>query len=166
MNALQVAPQTRTVRKPSPARATKPSAKQQARAHRHRWSHRGVYVFVGTSAILNALAMGVHASEHHASWKLSWGLGGAVAGLIIPCMVFILAKVAGMQWRDNKRTLAYITAGVGLSLLALSVCHCASSLAWLNGSTDDWSLAWVGAFAMAVTIDGGLVACELDIVLG
>lgn len=107
---------------------------------------------VTMSAGLNAYANSMHATIP---------VAGAALGIMIPCLVFVLCKVAGMQYRMGgiARKLAYFTAGVGASLLALSVWHCACSLALLTGSHI------MLALPLAIAIDGGLVACELDIVL-
>lgn len=143
-----------------------PSKRAITLAHRHRWSHIGVYTFVGASAGLNALALGIHAYSHHTGdAKLWWTVPSIMIGLVIPFMVFILAKVAGMQYRAGSRRLAYFTACVGGFLLLLSITHCASAIALLTGATYGWNVASMGATMMAITIDGGLVACELDIVL-
>jgi hypothetical protein len=145
--ALKIARDTRTSRKPQ----TRPLVS-------HAWSHTGVYVCVITSALLNGYANSLHATIAIAGWML---------GIMIPLLVLILSKVAGMQHRRraslrvNKRVimLAYVTAAVGACLLVLSVWHCACSLALLTGSHITMALP------MAVAIDCGLVACELDIVL-
>lgn len=154
MPALTIARPTRkSDSSAKPAKAPKPSAKAQARDQRHTWSHRGVALTVGLSAALNAYANAQHATVPAA---------GVAIGVAIPCLVFVLSKVAGMQYRAGgvSRRLSHFTGSVGLALLGLSVWHCATSLALLTGSP-----VWL-ALPMAIAIDGGLVACELDIVLG
>ena len=124
----------------------------------HVWSHTGVYVCVFTSALLNGYANAMHATIPAAGWML---------GIMIPALVLILSKVAGMQHKrkaclrvhKNVYPLAYMTACVGACLLVLSVWHCACSLALLTGSHI------MLALPMAIAIDCGLVCCELDIVL-
>lgn len=54
-----------------------------------------------------------------------------------------------------RRPIAYGVGGVGVSLLALSIVHCAQSISLLTSS--HWTLSTL----MAVAIDGGLVACEM-----
>lgn len=144
--------------KPAPKRARKqatapaaPSKRAIAQAHRHAWAHTGVIMCVGMSAGLNGYANSMHATIAWAGWAL---------GVMIPCLVLVLSKVAGMQYRAGSRKLAYFTGCVGASLLLLSVWHCACSIALLTGVSHAWMCV-----PMAVAIDGGLVACELDIVL-
>lgn len=128
-----------------------PSRKALERAGRHVWAHAGVGLCVTLSAGLNAYANAQHATVP---------LAGAAIGIMIPCLVFILCKVAGMQWKAKSLTLARFTASVGVALLALSVWHCACSLALLTGSHI------LLALPLAVAIDGGLIACECDVILG
>lgn len=130
---------------------TQPSRKELATADRHKWAHVGVYMCVIMSSGLNGYANALHSPVVLAGWAL---------GIMIPCLIFVLARVAGMQWRAKRIGLARLTAGAGLGLLTLSVWHCATSLALLTGSHI------LLALPMAVAIDCGLVACELDIVLG
>lgn len=150
-----------TAKRARPKETVKPVKSKRAtmQVTKHRWAHVGVGMCVLMSVWLNGYASGIHAPD---LWT------GRVLGGMIPCVVFVLAKVAGMQYRMNtcmgvirgrKIMLAYVTASVGLGLLALSVWHCACSLSLLTGSHI------MLALPMAVAIDCGLVACELDIVL-
>ena len=148
---------------PARKRAVKPATAQPskralAQADRHEWSHRGLYLTVGMSACLNAYANYQHAPMGYAC------VGAIALGIGVPCLIFILCKVAGMQYRSHARLgsfeLAYFTAGVGVSLLVLSIYHCACSLALLSGVNH-----WGWCVPMAIAIDGGLIACELDLVL-
>lgn len=141
------------------SKSPKTTSKATATKGSHTWAHAGVYVCVVTSAGLNGYANSMHATVPAAGWML---------GIMIPCLVLILSKVAGMQHRRraclraNKRVLplAYITGSVGGCLLVLSVWHCACSLSLLTGSHIMLSLP------MAIAIDCGLVCCELDVILG
>lgn len=149
------------IRKPRTIKLATESSSPKAKPTDHRWAHAGVYGFILTSAYLNALANGMHAPTDQI-------IVARIMGAIIPMFVLILCKVAGTQHRRRRtikvgsRTymLAYFTAGVSLSLLVLSVYHCACSIQVLTGSP------FICALMMAITIDVGLVACELDVVLG
>jgi hypothetical protein len=127
------------------------TGKALAKANRHAWAHAGVGGCIVASAYLNGYANSLH-SPH--PWT------GAILGAFVPTLVFILARVAGLQWRAGRRGLAQITAGSGGLLLLLSVWHCALSLAILTGSHIALALP------MAIAVDCGLVACELETVLG
>lgn len=146
--------------KPASVRATKIAPKSSTKpSTSHAWSHAGVIMTVCTSAWLNGYANAMHAPYAIPAWGL---------GIMIPCLVFVLCKVAAKQHRKNacikiqgrKIMLATITASVGGCLLALSVHHCACSLAVMTHSS------LMLAYMFAIAIDCGLVACELDIVLG
>lgn len=151
MSALNIVRATKSV-KPATKHARIPKECS------HAWSHMGVYVCVVTSALLNGYANSLHATIPAAGWML---------GIMIPLLVLILSKVAGMQHRrravirvhKSAYPLAYMTAAVGGCLLTLSVWHCACSLALLTGSHITMALP------MAVAIDCGLVCCELDIIM-
>lgn len=129
----------------------KVSKRAAERAHKHAWAHAGVGMCVFTSACLNGYANAMHASIP---------VAGAMLGVMIPCLVLVLSKVAGMQWKGRVHTLAYFTAGTGVSLLILSIYHCACSIALLTGSH------MLLCIPMAIAIDCGLVCCELDVILG
>jgi hypothetical protein len=98
------------------------------------------------SAGLNGYANSMHASVEWAGWAM---------GIVIPAIILILGKVAGILYKRRQNQLAYLTAGAGIGLLLLSVWHCASSIALLTGSDI------IAAVPMAVAIDVGFVACEL-----
>lgn len=118
---------------------------------KHAWPHVGVMMCVLMSACLNG-----YANAQHAPIPVL----GVVLGIMVPCLIFVLCKIAGMQVGRRKHYLALYTAFVGACILFLSVWHCACSLQTLTGSP------WWLALMLAIAIDGGLVACELDIVLG
>jgi Na+/proline symporter len=152
MNALplKLAPETPTTKprarrkaKPAPAPAVEPVPHAD---HLRLYATTGVGVMVILSALLNGFAN----SQHSPITWAGWGMG-----LVVPCIVLILAKVAGLLWRRGNRRQGYVTAGVGAGLLALSVWHCSQSIALLTGSPVVLSLP------MAVAIDAGLVACEV-----
>lgn len=131
-------------------------------ASRQTWAHIGVYTSVALSALLNGYSNSTHAPKDSVGvWVCAIGLG-----VVVPFIVFVLAKVAGSQWRDagtgwtQRRVLALITAGVGGVLLALSVRHCADAIYLLTG------MSWNQALMLAIAIDCGLVACELEVVTG
>lgn len=158
--SVKIARETTTTRKPV---ATRKSAASQSESHQ--WSHRGIALTCGLSVVLNA-----HANLHHmhASLVSTAAILPLFMGVVIPCLVYIFARVAGTQWRRKARViiggrripLAAITAFSAVGLLGLSIEHCATSLTLLAGMSG-WQ-----AYAMAIAIDGGLVACELDVVLG
>ena len=130
-------------------RAGKPSPKAAARALNHQWAHTGIYTCVGLSAVLNATA-----NYHHA--PMGGGAWAIMLGIVIPCIVYILARVGGVQWSMGARYLAMFTASMGAGLLALSIHHCGDAISMLTGMQS-----WEGVL-MAIAIDGGLVACELE----
>jgi hypothetical protein len=133
-------------------RTKTPSTKAIMRANNHRWAHAGVALCVGLSAILNACANYHHASKGAGAWAI-------MLGIAIPALVFILARVGGSQWRMQSRRLAIFTACMGAGLLGLSIHHCGDAISMLTGMST-----WEGVL-MAVAVDGGLVACELETVL-
>lgn len=148
--------QTTETTKPARKRATtrpagekQPSKREITRAANHKWAHAGIAVCVVLSAGLNGYANSMHAPQ-------GMGVFAWMLGIVIPCLVFILARVGGTQYTMGAIKLAYFTASMGGGLLVLSVAHCAASLSMLTGMTT-----WMG-YAMAVAIDGGLVACELE----
>jgi hypothetical protein len=156
VNGMMDAPKVSARSQGNRATASKQSINH---SHAHGWSHAGVTLCVGASAWLNGYANAMHAPNIIPAWGL---------GIMIPCLVFILCKVAAKQHRKNacikvrgrKIMLAAITACVGGCLLALSVHHCACSLAVMTGSP------LMLAYMFAIAIDCGLVVCEIDIVLG
>ena len=138
--------------KPKAKATAKPKAKPAPENdHLLEWSNGGVVGLVILSASLNGYANSQHASVVWAGW---------VMGVVIPIIVLVLAKVAGKQWKRGQLARAKVTGGTGVGLLALSVWHCAQSIALLTaGSVTPWSM--VLALPMAVAIDCGLVCCEV-----
>lgn len=102
---------------------------------------------VGLSACLSAALNGYHYSLHAPAAWAGWGLG-----LAVPCLILILGRVWGGA---TRKLVGHTAAGAGLALLALSVVHCADSIAAVTGSGQ-----WL-AIPLAVAIDCGLVACEM-----
>ena len=142
MEALKL---TTPVRKPRLAR--KPVSKSlPTNDHLFRYANAGVVIMAALSAALNGYANSLHASIPWAGWGM---------GIIIPIIILILGKVAGLLYKRGKLKMAKATAGVGIGLLALSVYHCSQSIAILTGS--DWRLA----VPMAIAIDCGFVCCEI-----
>lgn len=145
MNRLMIEPQTKTKKA---VKVTKPVIKDD---HLEGWAHAGVALMAGMSAYLNGYANSLHASN----WIM-----GATTGALIPAIMIILARVAAKQYKRHYRRLSYFTAGSGLGLLVLSIRHCALSLALLTSGNISW-YEFIWALPMAITIDAGLVACEI-----
>ncbi len=133
-----------TARKP---RTRKVAAPKLAKPdHLARYANTGVIVMAALSALLNGYANAQHATIGWAGWGM---------GLVIPAIILILGKVAALLHKRGQTRLAYVTAGVGIGLLALSVWHCSLSIAALTGSP------LLLAAPMAVAIDCGFVCCEV-----
>lgn len=124
------------------AAAERTSGKAKEMKH---WAIGGVAVMSILSAGLNGYANAQHSPIGWAGWAM---------GFTIPIIILVLGKVAGLAWKRQQKPLAYCTAAAGVGLLALSVWHCASSIALLTGSHI------LLALPMAVAIDVGFVCCE------
>jgi hypothetical protein len=120
-------------------------AKGKAGAELAYWAVAGVAVMSALSAALNGYDHAQHAPSAVAGWLM---------GLSVPAIILILGKVAGLAFKRGYQALAYTTAAAGVGLLALSVWHCAASIAALTGSPVALALP------MAVAIDVGFVCCE------
>lgn len=125
-------------------RATAPKTRMDVR-----WPMFGVAFTAVLSAALNGYANAQHAPYPIAGW---------VMGLAVPVLVLTLSKVAGSTYLSGNRRVGYLAGGSGTALLFLSVWHCASSVSLITGSS-----LWL-AIPMAVSIDCGLVACELALI--
>lgn len=136
---------TKAKTKPAAAPAPKPAAVPTADAVTA-WATFGVVFTLILSAMLNGYANSQHAPQAWAGWLM---------GLSVPVLVLVLSKVAGEMYARGQRGVALFAGGSGVSLLALSVWHCAESIALLTGSHVAL------AVPMAVAIDAGLVACEV-----
>lgn len=135
---------------------TKPKAKRKTTRRKSKATDNsylpamiGVVVMALLSALLNGYANSLHSPTAWAGWGM---------GIVTPIIVLILGKVAGSKWRVEQRWMAYLAGGSGIGLLALSVFHCAESIALITGSH------LMLAAPMAIAIDIGLVACELAII--
>lgn len=113
------------------------------------WATFGVLFTLALSALLNGYANAQHSPNALAGWLM---------GFAVPVLVLVLSKIAGEKWQGNQRAVAKLAGGAGLSLLILSVWHCAESIALLTGSP-----VWL-ALPMSVAIDVGLVACEVALI--
>ena len=135
-------------------KATPAKAKRAVRKTDDRlveWSHFSVGMMALLSAFLNGYA---NAQTATVAWL------GVIVGGVVPGIVFVLAKVAGKQFRRGHRYRAYFTAFAGGSLLSLSIWHCAISISLLTyGDTLTCHLCL--SVLMAISIDLGLVACEI-----
>jgi hypothetical protein len=110
------------------------------------WAYAGVGLTLGLSGWLNGLAFSAAAPSPVHGWAL---------GVSIPVAVLIFSRVAALCYGHGRRPLAYCGAVACLSILLLSVQHCAVSIARLTGEHV------ILAGLMALAIDAGLVACEL-----
>lgn len=112
----------------------------------HRWAKWGGYGLLGLSGLLNGYANAL-TSPHPAA---AWGMG-----LVIPAIVLLGSHMAGGSHRRKAGKLAGLFVAGAASLLALSVWHCAESIAIITGSHIAMALP------MAIAIDVILVGCEL-----
>ncbi len=114
----------------------------------NRWATAYVVLSAAMSMVLNAMANANHAQSGQV-WL------AVLLGSLIPILVLLLGRVAGLLHRRKKPRLAYSVGGIGVVLLMLSVFHCTESVSMLTGSN------WLLAAALAIGIDCGLVACEV-----
>lgn len=136
--------QDRPARQPGKAKKAKSARKPYNELKA--WSYAGVGLTLTASAGLNGLAFAECAPL---PWQ-GWGLG-----IAIPVMLLVFARVSALLWGQGRRGLAYCGGMACLSMLLLSVQHCACSISRLTGEH-------VGLAAlMALAIDAGLVVCEL-----
>jgi hypothetical protein len=129
------------------------SRKGKARPATHadnlrRWATSGVVLTLALSALLNGYANSLHSLSPAAGWAM---------GLVVPVIVLIVGKVAGILFHRRQKPLAYAMGAVGSGLLLLSVWHCSTSISLLTGSPIFL------AMPMAVAIDAGLIGCELAV---
>ena len=111
-----------------------------------RWAYAGVGITLGLSGWLNGMAFANTAPNPASGWAL---------GIAVPALVLVFSRVAALLYGLNRRALAACGAAATLSILLLSVQHCAVSIARLTG--EHVALAAL----MALAIDAGLVVCEL-----
>ncbi len=129
-------------KKRTPKRSPKPKAGSDGSKL---WAYAGVALMAVMSMGLNGYTNAQHSPVGWAGWGM---------GLAIPAIILLVARVAGLKYKAGKQVAAKIGAGVIVSLLALSVWHCATSIATLTGSHI------MLALPMAIAIDCGLVYCE------
>lgn len=110
------------------------------------WAYGGVGLTLTASGWLNGLAFAEHAPSAGQGWAL---------GVAIPVMLLVFSRVSALLWGQGRKQLALCGAGACLSILLLSVQHCAVSISRLTG--EHVALAAL----MALAIDAGLVVCEL-----
>jgi len=104
---------------------------------------------VGLTLLLSAGLNGLAFSSSAPTPAYGWALGFA-----IPALVLIFSRVSALLYQNGLKMLAYAGAVTTLSILLLSVQHCAVSIASLTG--EHVALATL----MSLSIDGGLVLCE------
>lgn len=129
-------------RKAKRAAQVKPVAGRELKV----WAYSGVGITLAMSAGLNGLAF----AQHAPSAGLAWGLG-----IGIPVLILVFSRVSALLYGMGRKSLAYAGAAATLSMLLLSVQHCAASISRLTGE----NLLLAGLMALA--IDAGLVVCEL-----
>lgn len=110
------------------------------------WAYTGVAGTLALSGWLNGLAFSVSAPTPLHGWVL---------GLAIPCLILVFSRVAALCYARQRKAIAAAGAMACLSMLLLSVQHCALSISRLTG--ENVALAAL----MALAIDAGLVVCEL-----
>lgn len=110
------------------------------------WAYAGVGLTLALSGWLNGLAFSQSAPTPVHGWVL---------GLTIPVLVLVFSRVSAILYAQGNRTLAYAGAGATLSILLLSVQHCAVSISRLTG--EHVALATL----MGLAIDVGLIICEV-----
>lgn len=132
-----------------PVRSTAQKVKTQTTKANplHRWAVAGVGLTLGLSGWLNGMAFSASAPTPVCGWVL---------GIAIPVLVLVFSRVSAILYAQQQRTLAYCGAGATLSILLLSVQHCAVSIAALTG--EPVALAAL----MALSVDFGLVICEIS----
>lgn len=143
---MQTAMAPKLVEKVKPARKARRKVAPVKADNLQTYAVTGVAIMAALSALLNGYANAQHAEVRWAGWGM---------GLVVPAIILILGKVAGLLYKRGERRLAYLTAAVGIGLLALSVWHCSLSIAALTGSPI------ILAAPMAVAIDCGFVCCEI-----
>jgi hypothetical protein len=142
--------QTEPLKLPRKRKARAVKVKAIAADRLQTYANSGVGIMAVLSALLNGYANAQHATIPWAGWGM---------GLVIPVIILVLGKVASLLYKRGQHRAAYITAGCGIGLLALSVWHCSLSIAQLTGSP------LLLAAPMAVAIDCGFVCCEIAALL-
>lgn len=143
--------QSKTVRKRAAAKRKKPAANYGAQVRT--WAGAYIALTVTISMGLNAYANGLYAPPE--MLFAAWGMGA-----VIPLLVLILGRVAGLLYKQQAARTAFAVAAIGVGVLGLSVFHCCESISLLTGSHR------LLATLLAVGIDCGFVACEVAILVG
>jgi hypothetical protein len=148
-------PKGRREAKPVKKRAAAKSKKQAANygAQVRTWAGAYIALTVTISMGLNAYANGLHAPSE--MLFAAWGMGA-----VIPLLVLILGRVAGLLYKQQAARTALAVASIGVGVLGLSVFHCCESISLLTGSHR------LLATLLAIGIDCGFVACEVAILVG
>lgn len=131
--------------KPVSRKVTRKATEQPKRNPVRLWACAGVGLTLSLSGWLNGLAFSQSAPTPAHGWVL---------GLSIPVLVLVFSRVSAILYAQQVRTLAYVGAGATLSILLLSVQHCAHSIARLTGEPV------LLAAMMALSVDVGLVVAE------
>lgn len=136
----------------APTKASKTKSRKQTSNrptktdHLKLWAYAGVGITLALSGWLNGMAFSESARDARNGWVL---------GLSIPVIVLVFSRISATLYSRGLRNLAYVGAGATLSILLLSVQHCAHSIARLTG--EPVALAAL----MALAIDVGLVVAEV-----
>jgi hypothetical protein len=147
-------PARKSRKKPEATAAAKPARKSRtvkpapSAPAVGKWAHGYVALAGAASCGLNALANVQHAPAGYA-------IPAAALGIFVPVAVLLLGRTAGLLFRAGFRPLAYCVGSVAAVVLALSVVHCAASVALLTGSH------WLLSAALAVGVDCGMIGCEV-----
>ncbi len=141
--------------KPVKSAAENGAAKTPNRTFRRLWARIASVPVAGVclTSVLSAALNGYCYSQHSPS-----PIGGWVLGVSIPAIILILGKVAGTSFKKSRWWVGAAAAISGIALLALSVVHCAESIALITGSGMAMSIP------LAIAIDCGLVSCEMAII--
>ena len=145
---------TATTESRKPRRRAKPVERTTIR--RRDGLARWCLLYVTVSAVLS-MALNAWAGSRHAPEGLQWA--AVVLGAVIPLLVLLLGKVAGLTHRRRHYSLARITGAIGVAVLMLSIAHCYEAIAALTGCHA------AVAVLLALGIDAGMVACEVTSVV-
>lgn len=116
-----------------------------------------VCTYVGIT-VLMSMGLNSLANSQHAPASMQWA--SCSIGAVIPVLVLLLGRIAGLTHKAGQLRLSYMVGGIGVAVLLLSVHHCQMSIQLLTGSN------WMLSTMLAVGIDCGLVACEIVSVVG
>lgn len=142
--ARKTATKTETTRKPS-AKLTKAQIAESSAIY----SQIGIIATVLASCVLNG-----YSYSSHCDWRIA-----AIAGCFIPGLVYLLSRKACDAYRMGRMLKAKAGCVLVLLLLALSIHHCAGSIAILTGATETTQFL---SYPLAIAIDAGLVYFEVS----